>query len=138
MTTIFHDLTDERAQAFRDVIRDYGDLPRPHATEIKGHGETGVRMHFLRLDDVIQWSIRFDTPLQIVPARMFVRASTTLLIDNVFVVAWAQLDVIEAHNLLTRCGVDLADEDVRNRYHLGGVQVPASHAFSMSGLASAS
>lgn len=138
MTTLFRDLTDERAQAFRDVIRDYGDLPRPQSTEIKGHGETGIRMQFLHLDDLVQWSIRFGTPVQLFPTRMFVRVSTTLLVDGVFLLAWVHLDMIEAHGLLVRCGFDLADKEFQDRYNARGVEVPASHAFAMSTLASAS
>lgn len=138
MTILFHDLTDERAQAFRDVIRDYGDLPRPQSTEIKGGGETGIRMQFLHLDDLIRWAIRFGTPVHLVPARMFVRVSTTVKVNDVFLLAWAQLDMIEAHNMLIRCGFDLADKSFQDRYNTRGVDIPASHAFAMSALASVS
>lgn len=116
----------ERAQAFRDVICDFGDLPTPHATEIREEGETGVRMQFLNLDDVIQWSIRFGTPIRFTEKSVFVKVTTTLLIEEVFVEVWAQLSPVDGYKMLQRWGYDLTSD---------GVEVPAAHAFSMSTLA---
>jgi len=138
MTIMFHDDLDVRAQAFRDVVRDYPDLPRPHTTEVKGTGETGVRMQFLRLDDVITWCIRFGTPLQLKPTTIFVRASTTILVEDVFILAWTQLDPVEAWSLLVKAGYDATDREFEGLFKANGVEIPASHAFAISTLAAAS
>lgn len=134
---MFHDQIDRRAQAFRDVIRDYAELPRPHNTEVRREGETGVRMHFLHLDDVIAWALHFGTPLQLKPTSMFVRASTTILVEDVFMLIWTQLDPIEAWALLVKAGYDATDREFEESFKVHGVEIPASHAFAISTLASA-
>lgn len=123
------DVLPERAQAFRDVLADFAELPRPHSTEIRGDGTTGVRMHFLKLDEVIAWSVRFDTPLAFTEGTAAVKVATTILIDHVSVQAWTSMTHQEAFDLLQRGNQRLTRE--------GPLFVSAAHAFSLSKLAAA-
>lgn len=141
MTTTEVDATRERAQALRDLIQDYPDLPRPYVTEIRGAAtaETGVRMSFHAFQDVVSWGHKFGTVVYFRETTMFVRVSTAMLLDGVFILAQTQMHPVDAYRLLAQWEYDLTvNDDMLREFRERGLGVPAAHAYSMTRLAAAS
>ncbi|MET9262348.1 hypothetical protein [Amycolatopsis sp. NPDC004079] len=122
-------LQAERAAAYRQLFIDFPGLPDPISAEIRPGEGIGIRLHHARLDDVVRIADRFGTHVEFLERTAFIRVSTVYIACGEPMIAWTQLNIVEAHRILRDWGIDI--EHVPGKSLRPAVSVPAAHAAAM-------
>ncbi|MBB1153459.1 hypothetical protein [Amycolatopsis dendrobii] len=122
-------LQAERAAAYRQLFLDFPGLPDPISAEIRPGDGIGIRLHHARLEEVVSIAERFGTQVEFLERTAFVRVSTVYIACGEPMIAWTQLNIVEAHHLLRDWGIDI--EFVPGNSLRPAVAVPAAHAAAM-------